>query len=101
MAPKTGEDFVSKVNQYHEAQEPYMKLLKEAIEQEPHKNQYGEPKRRYADIQRKLAERVTKPISDFDWDAAFSDKELAKAFTNLGVEVKSKDVLDEKRASKT
>lgn len=101
MASKTGEDFVLKVSQYHEAQEPYMELLKQAIEREPDKNQHGESKRRYTDIHREFAERITKPMSDFDWDAGFSDKEMAKAFSNLEVEVKSKDILDEKRASKT
>ena len=101
MASKTGEDFVLEVSQYHEAQEAYMELLKQAIEREPDKNHHGESKRRYADIQRELAERAVKPMSDFDWDAGFSDQEMTKAFSNLEVEVKSKDVLDEKRASKT
>ena len=101
MPPKTGEEFVSQIKQYHEAQEPYMALLKQAIEQAPDKNDHGKSKRRYTDIQRELAERIIKPMSDFDWDAGFSDKEMVKALGNLEVEVKSKDTLDKKRASKT
>ena len=100
MAPNIGEDFALKVNQYHEAQEPYMELLKQAIEQDPDKNHHGESKRRYTDIQRELTERITKPMSDFQWDAGFSDQEIVKAFSNLLVEVKSKDISGEKRASK-
>ena len=101
MAPTTGEDFVLKVNQYHEAQKPYMELLKQAIEQEPDKTPHGESKPRYTDIQREIAESITKPMSDFDWDAGSSDKEMVKAFTNLEVEDRSKGILDQKRASNT
>ena len=101
MAPITGEDFVSKVNQYHEAQEPYMELLKQAIEREPDKSYHGESKRRCTNIHRELAEQINKPLSDFNWDAGFGDKEMAKAFRKLEVKAKSKDILDEKQASKT
>ncbi|KAL8790594.1 MAG: hypothetical protein Q9195_006274 [Heterodermia aff. obscurata] len=101
MAPKTGEDFVLKINQYYKAQEPYVELLKQAIEREPDNDHHGDSKRRYTDVHRELAERVTKPMSSFNWDAGFSEKEMAKAFGNLEVEVKNKDIVDEKRASKT
>ena len=93
MAPNVTDDFIANVQKYYEDQKPYDEKLKEAMKQEPSKN--DKPKPRFADIEREKAKRSLKPLSEFDWNfgvnvnTTTTPAELLKTLSGLQIGAKT------------